>query len=353
MNDIAGREEYSVITISLCMIVKNEERVLGRCLESICDLMDEIIIVDTGSDDGTKEIAAEFTDKIYDFVWTGDFSEARNFAFARAGCDYIYSADADEVIDRENREKFRILKETMMPEVEIVQMFYGNQLAHGTVYNFDRELRPKLFKRLRTFQWIEPVHETVRLLPVVFDSDIEITHLPERSHAGRDLQIFEKIIGEGKQLSARLANMYARELLISAGQEELQRAEEFFTRIADGEETEPEQMKEALCVVVKSARIRGDFLKMYCYAMKDIASEGVSEVCLELGEYYFSRKEYKEAAVWFYNAAYGAQSVLNIHSSQDLPLLGLAKCYDAMGMEEQAKEYRQDAAQKQKDCARK
>ncbi|MDE6203571.1 MAG: glycosyltransferase family 2 protein, partial [Lachnospiraceae bacterium] len=155
-----------MITISLCMIVKNEERVLGRCLESISDLMDEIIIVDTGSDDGTKGIAAEFTDKIYDFRWTGDFSEARNFAFSKAGCDYIYSADADEVLDKENREKFRILKETMMPEVEIVQMFYGNQLSHGTVYNFDRELRPKLFKRLRTFQWIEPVHETVRLLPV-------------------------------------------------------------------------------------------------------------------------------------------------------------------------------------------
>ncbi len=342
-----------MITISLCMIVKNEERVLGRCLDSISDLMDEIIIVDTGSEDGTKEAAAKYTDKIYDFAWTGDFSEARNFAFSKAGCDYIYSADADEVLDKENREKFRILKETMLPEVEIVQMFYGNQLSYGTVYNFDRELRPKLFKRLRTFQWIDPVHEMVRLLPVVFDSEIEITHMPECSHGGRDLQIFEKMIQEGKQLSARLANMYARELLITGEPERLQRAEDYFTRIADGEETEPEQMKEAICVVVKSARIRGDFLKMYCYAMKDIASEGVSEVCLELGEYYFQRKEYKEAAVWFYNAVYGAQSILNIHSSQDLPLLGLAECYDAMGMKEQAERYRQQAAGMKQDCGEK
>ncbi len=112
-------------------------------------------------------------------------------------------------------------------------------------------------------------------------------------------------------------------------------------------------MKEAICVVVRSARIRGDFLKMYCYAMKDIASEGVSEVCLELGEYYFQRKEYKEAAVWFYNAAYGAQSILNIHSSQDLPLLGLAKCYDAMGMKEQAEGYRQHAVRAQGDFGEK
>ena len=101
-----------------------------------------------------------------DCPWTGNFSEARNFAFSRAGGDYIYSADADEVVDETNREKFRMLKQTLLPQVEIVQMYYGNQLAHGTVYNFNRELRPKLFKRLRTFEWIERVHETVRLLPV-------------------------------------------------------------------------------------------------------------------------------------------------------------------------------------------
>ena len=62
-----------MITISLCMIVKNEEKVLARCLDSIADLMDEIIIVDTGSSDNTKEIAKKYTDKIYDFAWIDDF----------------------------------------------------------------------------------------------------------------------------------------------------------------------------------------------------------------------------------------------------------------------------------------
>ena len=232
-------------TFSLCMIVKNEEKVLARCLDSICDLMDEIIIVDTGSGDRTKEIAGLYTDRVYDFEWTGSFSDARNFSFSLAGCDYIYCADADEVLDGENREKLRILKETILPQVEIVQMYYGNQLCHGTVYNFDRELRPRLFKRLRTFEWIEPVHETVRLLPVVFDSDIEITHMPEKSHTSRDLQIFERIIAGGERLSKRLANMYAKELLISGETESLKRAETYFTYVADGGETEEEQMKEA------------------------------------------------------------------------------------------------------------
>ena len=66
------------------MIVKNEEAVLGRCLESIKDMVDEIIIVDTGSMDNTKNIAKRYTDKIYDFPWCDDFSAARNFAFSKA-----------------------------------------------------------------------------------------------------------------------------------------------------------------------------------------------------------------------------------------------------------------------------
>ena len=57
-----------MVTISLCMIVKNEEKNLERCLNSYAPLMDEIIVVDTGSTDKTKEIAARFTDKIYDFT---------------------------------------------------------------------------------------------------------------------------------------------------------------------------------------------------------------------------------------------------------------------------------------------
>ena len=77
-----------MITISLCMIVKNEEKNLERCLSSYAPLMDEIIVVDTGSTDKTKEIAAKFTDKIYDFTWINDFSAARNFSFEKANCNH-------------------------------------------------------------------------------------------------------------------------------------------------------------------------------------------------------------------------------------------------------------------------
>ncbi len=85
-----------MIKISLCMIVKNEEANLKRCLEGIAHYMDEIIIVDTGSTDRTKEIALSFTDKIYDFTWVNDFSAARNYSISKASNEYILVLDSDE-----------------------------------------------------------------------------------------------------------------------------------------------------------------------------------------------------------------------------------------------------------------
>ena len=174
------------ITISVCMIVKNEEKVLARCLDSLKGLYDELIIVDTGSTDSTKEIAAGYTEKI--------FSDARNFSFSKATMDYIYSADADEILNEENRQKFLELKRCLLPEIDIVQMIYANQLEFNTTYNYDEELRPKLYKRLRTFEWIEPLHEQVRLEPVVYDSEIKITHAPENNHSKRDFSCYKKLV---------------------------------------------------------------------------------------------------------------------------------------------------------------
>ena len=111
-----------MITISLCMIVKNEEKNLERCLKSYAPLMDEIIVVDTGSTDKTKEIAAEYTPYVYDFEWVHDFAAARNFAFSKATGDYIYSADADEVLEEIDRQKFLKLKQALLPEIEIITL---------------------------------------------------------------------------------------------------------------------------------------------------------------------------------------------------------------------------------------
>ncbi len=305
--------------ISCCMIVKNEEKLLARCLDSIADLMDEIIIVDTGSDDRTKEIAARYTDQIYDFQWVDDFSAARNFAFSKATKDYIYSADADEVLDEENRIRYRDLKQALLPEIDIVQMKYGNQLDNGTAYNFDEELRPKLFKRLRSFIWTEPVHEMVRLEPIVFDSDIVIQHRPESNHCKRDFAVFQKQIGKGLRLSKRLHHMYAMELYISGDDEDFLQAEKFFSETALDPERSIDEVKEAACIVCHAARLRDDSHTLLKMSLKDLLTEGSAEMCWELGEYFLSKGDRDEAAMWYYNALHETTSILNIHTSTDWP----------------------------------
>lgn len=331
--------EENMVTVSLCMIVKNEEKILARCLDSMADLMDEIIIVDTGSTDATKKIAARYTDQIYDFAWIHDFAAARNFAFSKAGMDYIYSADADEVLDEKNRLEFCRLKETLLPEIDIVQMYYANQLSFGTVYNYDRELRPKLFKRLRTFRWQGAIHEQVGLTPVIYDSEIEILHMPESNHKDRDLAAFARMTEAGVRLDRRLHNLYARELFISGEESDFVTAAPFFENSCLDTARSLDEIREAACVAARAARVREDMAKFFKYAMKVVACDGCAEICCELGAYYFGRGDIDEAIVWYYNAAYETESILYVKCSGEIPLRGLAACYRAAGKEAQAAEY--------------
>ena len=335
-----------MVTISLCMIVKNEEDCLKRCLDSLKGIVDEMIVVDTGSTDRTKEIAKECGARVEDFTWTGDFSEARNFAFSKASCDYIYSADADEELDEDNRERFMQLKKDLSElDIDIVQMYYCNQLEFRTVYNFDRELRPKLFKRVRYFVWEDPIHEQVILDPVICNSDVEIIHRPKESHAGRDLEAFRRTISNGRRLSARLHDMYARELFMAGTDDDFIKAKEFFAESVLDNTRSLDEIKQASCVLAHIAVLQNDPEALLKYCLKDAISEMCSEMCYELGDYYFGKKDLDEAIVWYYNAAYECSSILDIKKSGSLPRLALAKCYRQLGNEEQARDYEREASE--------
>lgn len=328
-----------MITISVCMIVKNEETILARGLNCIKDIADEIIIVDTGSTDRTKEIAYQYTKKVYDFEWVNDFSAARNYSFSKATMDYIYVADADEIIDEENQSKLKILKDALLPEIEIVQMKYTNQLYLGTCYNYDVEYRPKLYKRNREFRWIDPVHETIDLNPVIYDSEIEIIHMPESNHAKRDFMIFQKVIKDGERLSKKVFELYARELYITGTDEDFIEALDYFNDALLDETRDQEEIKLALCVLARAYRIKKDVHNFFKNCIKNVAINASSEVCYELGEYYFELEDYKEAIIWYHNAAFESESSLNIHCSGDLPLIKLAKCFTIIGEPDKAIEY--------------
>lgn len=315
-------------TFSLCMIVKNEENVLKRCLESYCGLMDEIIIVDTGSTDSTKEIAAGYTSLVYDFEWTGSFADARNFAASKATKDYIFTADADEYIDSGNQKQLALLKEKLLPEIEIVQMYYCTPSDVNTVYNFEKEYRPKLYKRLRSFTWIDPIHETLRLDPVVYDSEIEICHRPEGLHTNRDLQALEGLTAGGVRLSKKLHHMYAMELYRSGTEKDFLAAENAFKLTLEQENRDTDELREAVCVLAKSRRMQGDVSGFFKYAMKDAALSFTAEVCCELGAFYESCGDKAEAIVWYQNALSETESILDIRTSDGIPQAGIDRLLD-------------------------
>lgn len=332
-----------MIRISVCMIVKDEAEILSRCLDSLDGIADEIIIADTGSRDKTKQVAAEYTDKIFDFPWDGDFAAARNFVFSKASMDFIYSADADEVLDAENRGRFLRLKQTLSPGIDVVQMKYANQLRYNTTYNFDTEYRPKLFRRLRTFRWAGPVHETVELAAKVWNSDITVTHMPAGRHAGRDLSLLLAASERGP-LDSRLHRMYAKELFIGGTDGDFAAAFPYFESVLHDASRSVEDVRAAECVVAREARHRGDGNLLMKTALKNVIADPCAEVCCELGHYFRCSGDWEEASIWYYTAAFGARSELDVRTSGKIPLALLAQCYDALGSAREAEKYRGLAA---------
>lgn len=145
--------------VSLCMIVKNEEEYLGRCLSSINDIVDEIIIVDTGSTDKTVEIAKKFGAKVYYFKWNNNFSEARNESLKYATKDWILILDADDELHLEDRENFKALLNTELDEKAIYYFetlsYFGCCIENGDIVV---NLNPRLFKNNRGIYYKGEVH---------------------------------------------------------------------------------------------------------------------------------------------------------------------------------------------------
>ncbi|MBS2967894.1 glycosyltransferase family 2 protein [Metabacillus sp. KIGAM252] len=205
-----------MISISLCMIVKNEEEVLHRCLSSVKDICDEIIIIDTGSTDKTKEIARVFTDKVLDFEWIDDFAAARNFAFSQAKMDYIFWMDADDVLLNEDQEKFLRLKKTLESSYDAVSFIYNIAFDEYGSPTFSYR-RNRLVKSCRDFKWVGFVHEYLEVSGNILSADIAITHrksdkINSSERSGRNLAIYEARLERGDPFTPRDLYYYANEL---------------------------------------------------------------------------------------------------------------------------------------------
>jgi glycosyltransferase involved in cell wall biosynthesis len=191
------------------MIVKNEEEKLKRCLSSVKNYVDELVIVDTGSQDATKEIALSFGANIFDFVWCGDFSKARNYSIEKTTGDYVLSMDADQILMQFEKEQALqyMAGKKVLGLAEIVNSYTQNGQKV-----LDRSYAAAVFPR--EARYVGPVHEQidasyprVKLPMTIFHDGYD--HRDE-SKAKRNIDILEKTLTEQKNpyLIYKLAQEY-------------------------------------------------------------------------------------------------------------------------------------------------
>ncbi len=199
------------VTLSVCLIVRDEERVLGRILSAAIQFADELIVVDTGSKDKSIEIAHEYTDLVFSEPWPDSFARARNSAASKASCDYVMWLDADDVIRDEDIQKLLDLKSRLTPETDVVFTVYRN-------YGFltDMGLRDRIHRRELACLAEGDAHEAIPIdssWRLMLCPEITIYHKKEYvNDPNRNIRIFDTVLRAGNLSDAYSLSFYCREL---------------------------------------------------------------------------------------------------------------------------------------------
>ena len=231
-------------TLSICMIVKNEEQHLAYCLNSLSPVADEMIVVDTGSTDKTKEIAVAFGARVFDIEWTNDFAVARNHSLSKAQGDWILVMDADEVISFQDHAKLKkLISRKDKVAYNIITRNYVNKTAgDGWVCNDDGYLheqagrgwfpsgKVRLFPNNEKIRFENPIHELVeysiqRIGMDIQESGIPVHHYGElniKKATEKDVQYYELGVQKMKESGGDFKSVW--ELAVQAG--ELGKSEE-------------------------------------------------------------------------------------------------------------------------------
>ncbi len=317
--------------ISLCMIVKDEEGTLARCLESVRSLADEIVVVDTGSADKTVEIAKRYADRVAHFAWRDDFSAARNHAFSLGTGDYLMWLDADDVIPPAEAEKFPALRALL--ERERPDLLFCPYEAGGLLY-----FRERFVRREAQFKWVGRVHECIAPRGKTLQADFRVLHLRgERPYSARNLQIYRKWARE-ERLSPRDLFYFGRELYYHA---EYAEAEKILAAMLGGDGWYVNKIE--ACKVLSDCvlNLRGAEASLApLFRSLEYGAPRASALCM-LGDRHTQMERFGEAVFWYRAAMlcedHAAEGDFELPACRDLiPLLGLVVCHWALGEREAA-----------------
>jgi len=201
-------------TISLCMIVKNEEDIIQRCLDSVQEVCDEIIIVDTGSVDATFEKLKKYPQiKLHHFEWVYDFGAARRESFKHATKELILWLDADDIIYPKDLEILKQIKNTpldQLPDCLLSKYQYSHD-DHGNVIL--SHYRERILKRSTNPTWKYKIHECVPLtqFKTTDRTPFEVHHFRTEDTSERNLTILKRCIHDPEENCARYEFYYGKE----------------------------------------------------------------------------------------------------------------------------------------------
>ena len=205
-------------TVSLCMIVKNEGKYLRRCLSSVSNIVDEIVIVDTGSSDDTVQIAKEFGAVLGYFEWNQNFSDARNQALSLATKEWILVLDADEYLRFEDRENLIKAFNDFNNDGYIIKILNFN--GDDNTQTFITNLNQRIFKNNKNYTYQGAIHEQViclnpemqknefKIIDVCFyHSGYLATVVKDKNKLNRNLEILKKVAEEDPSNTFTLFNL--------------------------------------------------------------------------------------------------------------------------------------------------
>lgn len=334
------------MTVSLCMIVRDEEAVLAECLESVTGLFDEVVIVDTGSRDNTRKIAKAHGARVYDFAWCDDFSAARNVSFAHATGDFLFWLDADDVLTEENREKFLRMKAELSPTTDVILMRYetGFDEDGKAIFTF---LRERLIRRTLPHTWCGAVHEILSYEGREEIRDIAVTHRSKKAvYTDRNLRIYRRMTAQGIPFTARDLFYFGRELFYHG--EDCEAKETLTTFLARPDGWIEDKLLACRLLGQLAQRNGESAAAVAAYAHTFLLAPPRGEVCTELGYLLLDNGESEDAVTWF-EAALSLAPAPDARGFRDeellafSPLLGLCVAYDRLGNREQARFYNEAA----------
>lgn len=287
------------MNLSVCMIVKNEEEVISRCLTCVKKFADEIVVIDTGSTDQTKNIVKNFTEKLYDFKWQDDFSIARNFAFSKATCDLIMWLDADDIVLDEDIDKINQLKKReTQADMYMLEYVMTHKADMTPIFKYMRE---RIFLREKNYKWVDPIHEVIIPSGKVECLPIKIYHEKiKATPSQRNLKIYRKLLLKKIKFSPRQQFYYARELMFN---QKYKQAITEFNKFLKMPNSWIENKLQAHIDLSRCYVALGEREKALNVLFKSFMfSEPRSEITCRIGNIFYNLKKYDQAIFWYKEA---------------------------------------------------